>query len=62
MSSYPRRLQRKALRNRTDYQPKSQPTRIHSDGYSTLTPTKGWRWVSNRRLAAQRRMAALLGA
>lgn len=61
MSSFPRRLQRKRLRQSADYAPKAQLTIVHKDGgYSTLHPTKGWVRVSGKRVAARLRMAQLL--
>lgn len=61
MSSLPRRMQRKALRVRADYEAPDQPTITLKDGgYKTLTPTKGWRILRFARLAAQMTIARLL--
>lgn len=63
MSSMIRNLQRKFLRQQPGYKGRKQFTILHEDGgYTTLTPTKGWRFISGKRLDAQRRMARLLGA
>lgn len=44
-------------------QSKTQTYIQHRDGgYSVLHPTRGWRMVSGRRVAAQFRMSQLLGA
>lgn len=60
MSSLLRRMQRKVLRSKPDYQSKPQITRVEDDAYWTLRPTKGWVRISYRRLNAQRAMAFLL--
>lgn len=61
MSSLVRRIQRRVLRKRSDYEPAPQAVETFKDGsYSTLRPTKGWAHFSARRLAAQRRMAQML--
>lgn len=60
MSSFPRRLQRKIQRAHPDYEPKPQVTVVRPDGYKTLRVTRGWIFISNRRLEAQRRMAHML--
>ena len=61
MSSLPRRMQRKFARQSPDYEPAAQPTIYRKDGgYKTLTPTKGWRVFSARRLESQIGMAKLL--
>ncbi len=60
MSSFIRNLQRKIKRNHPDYEPAPQPTIIEGDGYQTLRSTKGWIRISNRRLAAQFKMAHML--
>ena len=38
-----------------------QPVRIDDQGYDVLHPTRGWKRISYRRLAAQQRMATMLG-
>lgn len=54
-------MQRKFDRERPDYAPKSQPTKLLPDGgYRTLRPTKGWITICGKRLSAGRRMAAML--
>lgn len=53
-------MQRRALRQRADYEPTPQPTIVKKDGYKTLRPTKGWVWMSNARLAAQQAMSRML--
>lgn len=61
MPSLPRRMQRKGLRQRPDYEPADQPTITLKDGgYKTLTPTKGWRTLRFARLAAQMVIARVL--
>lgn len=60
MSSYLRRLQRKAARKRADNETGEQPTRIHSRFYEVLHPTRGWKRISNARVTAQQWMGALL--
>lgn len=62
MSSFLRNMQRRTLRKREDYTPAPQPTIVTDTGYHTLHPTKGWRYVSIRRLAAQQKMEELLNA
>ena len=62
MSSFLRNIQRRIVRSREGYEAAPQPTIITETGYRTLHPTKGWRVVSNRRIAAQQQMARLLGA
>lgn len=53
MSSLPRRLQRKVLRSRKDYERPEPRTRVLADGgYAVLSPTKGWRAFSARRVNA----------
>lgn len=60
MSNFVRRMQRKSLRMKSDYEAPAQPTVVTEAGYFTLRPTKGWVRISNRRLAAQRVMAGML--
>lgn len=61
MSSLLRRLRRNALRKSADYEPNTQPTVVYPDGsYRTLHPTRGWRYISAKRLQAQQWMAGLL--
>lgn len=61
MSSFPRRLQRKAARKNPDYETPSQPTVMREDGgYKTLRPTGGWLDVSILRMVAQFKLAAIL--
>lgn len=51
MSSLARRMQRKVLRRRTDYEPAPQVYQmLPNGGYRTLHPTKGWRVVSPLRI------------
>lgn len=53
----------KLLCQRNAVKPKrTQPTIVGPTYYRVLHPTKGWRRVSNKRVAAQTRMAHLLGA
>jgi len=61
MSSFPRRWQRKRLRNAADYKPAEPIVCLHKDGgYSVLHPTKGWRRVSalRARYAAEERFSS----
>ena len=62
MSSFLQMLHRKAARKSPDYEGQAQPTVMHADGvgYDTLTPTKGWRSYSMKRLWAGQQMAKLL--
>ncbi|QDP53752.1 MAG: hypothetical protein GOVbin7759_39 [Prokaryotic dsDNA virus sp.] len=61
MSSYPRNLQRRAVRALPDYEPSTRPhVDLPDGGYAVLHPTKGWRAVSARRITAQGRMAQIL--
>ena len=61
MSSFVRRLQRKAARQRSDYEPAPQPTVMKEDGgYKTLRPTKGWIEFAAIRIAAQMALARIL--
>ena len=61
MSSYLRRLQRKAARVRGDYEPAERPFVLLPDGgYQVLHPTRGWHTFSKRRLDAGAAMAGLL--
>lgn len=61
MSSLVRRIQRKVMRKRPDYEPRAQVTEVYDDGsYSVLRPTKGWAYFSARLLSAQSRMASIL--
>ena len=55
MSSMIRNMQRRMAKKATDYEPRDPAYRLHADnvGYSVLTPTKGWRHFSARRLRAQ---------
>jgi len=62
MSSYIRNIQRKAAKQRPDYEPKPTPTIVLKHGYKVLRPTKGWLFMSARRLEAQRKMAAMLSS
>lgn len=58
MSSFTRRIQRKAARNRADYVSADRPHKtLPCGGYCFLTATKGWRRISGQRLAAQGRLA-----
>lgn len=60
MSSYPRRLQRRRMRERDGYEAPPQPVIYRETGYLVLHPTKGWKTISYRRYAAQMRMAQIL--
>lgn len=60
MSSYLRRLQRKAARTAPDYETRQQPVRLHDTAYEVLHPTRGWQRFSMLRETAQRIMAGLL--
>lgn len=61
MSSFVRTIQRRILRSKEEYVAPTQPTITYADGsYRTLT-NRGWQFFSARRLAAQARMADLLG-
>lgn len=62
MSSALRRMQRRALRKRPDYEPRPQVTQDKGEGYRTLRPTKGWLDVSPLRLLGMKRMAELAGS
>lgn len=69
MSSYGTRMARNiAERSMTKEERKEarnkpqQHTSLADGGYAVLHPTRGWRIFTGRRLAAQRRMAQLLGA
>jgi hypothetical protein len=54
MSSLPRRMQRKPMRERADYEPAPAPFRLHDDrqGYDALHPTRGWRRFCAARVRA----------
>ena len=61
MSSYIRNLQRKAARKSAGHEPREQHAVVLRDGgYATLTPTKGWRVFTAKRLWAIKRTAELL--
>jgi hypothetical protein len=62
MSSMLRNLQRKIERRSPDRARVEQPYRQHADGtgYDVYHPTRGWRRISAKRVAAQARMASLL--
>lgn len=63
MSSLPRRIQRRNLRAKKDYEPKSRFSRVNADGsISVLHPTRGFRRTCAKRVALhieQARMIAL---
>lgn len=59
MSSAIRKIQRRAARLSGDLGTRPQPTIVNADHYLTLHPTKGWRRVSNKRVAAQMAMAGI---
>ena len=68
MSSFLRTIQKRAQRRNLNKAQiaelkaaKTQQTRITEAGYHTLRPTKGWIFISTKRLAAQYRMAQILG-
>lgn len=63
MSSLPRRIQRRKARAHADYEPRDLTYRMHVDGsgYDVLTPTRGWKRFSAKRLKAQYAMAYQLG-
>lgn len=62
MSSISRHIKRaKCKRNGIDWPERTQPTKVREDHYLVLNPTKGWKRVSVKRLAAQQRMAEMLG-
>lgn len=62
MSSYPRRLQRKFLRTKGDYEGALQQSKPieKNGGYMVLTATKGWKVFNGSRMIAQRMMGVLL--
>lgn len=60
MSSFPRTMQRRILRKRADYEGPEQPTIQRDTGYLTLRATRGWIFISTRRLVAQHVMAKML--
>lgn len=60
MSSYLRRIQRRAEKAHPDYEAKPDQVRVHEDGsFDRLHPTKGWKHTSARRSEAQNRIAML---
>ena len=64
MSSFLRNIQRKMAKKGGHYERKQQLYREHGpddDGYDYCHRTRGWRRVSALRLAAQAKMAHLLG-
>ncbi|MDR7061990.1 MULTISPECIES: hypothetical protein [unclassified Sphingopyxis] len=60
MSSFTRRIQRKVIRSAPDYEPRPQPTKVFADGSYRTLGRRGWTFISAKRLAAQRKMAAML--
>lgn len=53
----------KAFRKRFRSEEREQPSKMHKDhSVSTLHPTKGWRRISGRRIAAGVAMADVLGS
>lgn len=61
MTSIARRLTRAAIHKRGGKpETKPQVTIVTDTGYMTLRPTKGWFSMSNRRVAAQTVVAAIL--
>lgn len=60
MSSFIRRIQRKALRSKECYHPNPPVTRMNPDGsISVLRPTKGWLRTSAKRVAFRIQQAQL---
>ena len=57
-------IARQILRRNPNYEKQSRP-QISEDlpdgGYKTLQPTKGWKYVSARRIKAQEKMANTYG-
>lgn len=61
MSTESRHIKRRAAkRNGVEWPSRPQPAQQTHNGYRTLHPTRGWRYVSARRLAAIAQMNNLL--